>query len=354
MITEEKDIQIKSEPDEELPFKYAITSYGADFDVDGLVKRIEREDIFVPSFQRRFVWNITQASRFVESLLLGLPVPGIFLSKDEKTQKLLVIDGQQRLHSLLYFYKGVFLPNEKVFALSGIETRFRGATYSKLPPEDRRRLDDSIIHATIIRQDEPDDGNSSIYFVFERLNTGGTQLQPQEIRTALYHGLFNDVLNELNKEPSWRALYGPTSPRKRDVELILRFFALLYKFEQYHRPIREFLNEYMGSNRNLEKQDKEQLSRDFLGTVRLIERYIGGKAFKPKRALNAAIFDSLMLGVSKRLNKGDIINGDKLRDEYNKLLANLEYIRVTETATSDEDNVRRRIEIAIEAFEDVV
>jgi len=351
-MSRERETLIKDERDELVPFKYSITSYGADFDVDGLVKRIDRDDIFVPPFQRGYVWNINQASRFIESLLLGLPVPGIFLSKEEDSQKLIVIDGQQRLRSLLYFYQGVFVPTGKVFALTGIKSRFKGLTYRKLTPEDKRRLDDSIIHATIIRQDEPDDGNSSIYFVFERLNTGGTQLQPQEIRMALYHGPFKEVLDELNNEPSWRSLYGLISPRKRDIELILRFFALLYEADSYQKPMKEFLNTYMGSNRYLQKQPREQLWLDFTNTVSIIERYIGNKAFKPKRALNAAIFDSIMVGIKKRLNKGEIANGNQLKQIYQALLIDPEYIKVTETATSDEENVRRRIEITTKVFED--
>lgn len=183
-MTPERDITIKSEPDESLSLRYSITSYGADFDVEGLVRRISRQDIYVPPFQRRRVWNIKQASRFVESLLLGLPVPGIFLSKDGESRHL-VIDGQQRLRSLEDFYSGIFEPTGKKFALTGLKSPFSGLTYKDLAPEDKRRLDDSIIHATIIRQDYPDDGNSSIYFVFERLNTGGTQLQPEAKSNAV-------------------------------------------------------------------------------------------------------------------------------------------------------------------------
>ena len=84
--------------------RYRISSYGADYPVDGLVKRLRQGDIAVPTFQREFVWPLPQASRFIESLLLGLPMPSIFLSKDSETQKLMVIDGQQRLKSLRFFY----------------------------------------------------------------------------------------------------------------------------------------------------------------------------------------------------------------------------------------------------------
>ena len=120
--------------------RYQISSYGADYPVDGLVKRLQRGDIAVPRFQREFVWPLPQASRFIESLLFGLPVPAIFLSKDSETQKLMVIDGQQRLNSLLAFYEGVLRGRE--FRLHGVTKEFENLTYRTLEDEDRRRLDD--------------------------------------------------------------------------------------------------------------------------------------------------------------------------------------------------------------------
>ena len=85
---------------EQIDFRYVITSYGADYPVDSLMKRIKDKVIFIPPFQRQFVWNINEASKFIESLILGLPVPGIFLSKEKDTHRLLVVDGQQRLTTL--------------------------------------------------------------------------------------------------------------------------------------------------------------------------------------------------------------------------------------------------------------
>lgn len=172
-----EDIDPESE-DEELEFVYSITSYGADYPVDGLVRRVESGDIVVPEFQRKFIWPRSRIERFIESLLLGLPVPGIFLAREPESNRLLVIDGQQRLRTLSAFYKGVLRGQE--FRLSkGVQSQFVDRTYETLEPEDRRRLDDSIIHATVIKQDVPSDDESSVYFIFERLNTGGTLLQPQ-------------------------------------------------------------------------------------------------------------------------------------------------------------------------------
>ncbi|MGB7761509.1 MAG: DUF262 domain-containing protein [Bryobacteraceae bacterium] len=106
------DVQDDADADAAVPaVRYEISSYGIDFDVKGLVERLKQEKVYVPEFQRSFVWRLPDSSRFIESLLLGLPVPGIFLAKDPDSQKLFVIDGQQRLKSLQYFYAGVFRPD---------------------------------------------------------------------------------------------------------------------------------------------------------------------------------------------------------------------------------------------------
>jgi hypothetical protein len=152
------DEEIEGEEDEVLDFTYAITSYGADYPIDALVNRLREEKIRVPSFQRGDVWSIKQRSRFIESLLLGLPVPGIFFSRDLKSADLLVIDGQQRLKTLLYYYNEAI--GDKAFRLIDVQERFEGKKYSELSADDRQRLDDSIIHATVVRQDEPSEDNS--------------------------------------------------------------------------------------------------------------------------------------------------------------------------------------------------
>ena len=107
------------------------------------------------------------------------------------------------------YYQGVI--NGKEYSLASVQDRFVGKRYKDLDTEDRRRLDDSIIHATVVRQDEPSEDQSSIYVIFERLNTGGVNLQPQEIRVALYHGEFVRVLQDLNDNTAWRILYGAKS-----------------------------------------------------------------------------------------------------------------------------------------------
>lgn len=347
----------ENEENEIIPFKYSITSYGADYPVDGLVKRLENGSIYIPSLQRRYVWKLEQASRFIESLLLGLPVPGIFLSKEQETHKLLVIDGQQRLRTLQHFYTGFFPDNDKQkhFTLKKVQPQFEGLSYKTLTDEDRRRLDDSIIHATIVNQDEPSEDDSSIYHIFQRLNTGGTRLESQEIRSSIYHGEFNDLLKELNQNTAWRSIYGRNDKNLRDEELILRFLALYFKEDEYKKPMKEFLNNFMGKNRHLRYYSGEQIRNVFEMTIEKIYQCIEDKAFKPKKVLNASVFDAVMVGVARRLEKSNINNCEQLKLKYNSLLENPDFREVTvDTArTSEEENIKNRIRIATNTFAEV-
>ena len=345
---------------EATPYVYSITAYGADYPVDSLVKRIESGDIVVPhfsgvpdegseivGFQREYVWPRTKSDRFIESLLLGLPVPGVFLVK-EPSGRFLVLDGHQRLHTLNSFYDGVIHGQE--YRLDGVGERFQGKRYRDLDVEDRRRLDDSILHATVIRQDEPTEDQSSVYMIFERLNTGGVNLQPQEIRVALYHGELVRVLRGLNEHPAWRRLYGKRSRRLKDMELILRFFAFHYHAAAYRSPMKEFLNRYMASNRDLARQREDELVRIFSDTVTVLDGAVGVRTFRPVRAVNAAVVDSVMTGLARRIGEGPIRNSSQVAQKYVVLMNNKSYRGAIETGTSQKSNVETRLDLATRAF----
>lgn len=328
--------------------QYSITSYGIDYDVEGLVKRMNNGDILIPAFQREFVWSHAISSRFIESLLLGLPVPGIFLYRmeDDRYQ---VIDGQQRVKTLQYFYAGKFV--NRPFPLVKLESKFNGLTFKDLEGRDRRRLNDSIIHATVIRQDKPDDNGSSKFSIFQRLNTNAKPLSSQEIRAAIYQGGFNELLYELNKDEAWRHLFGKKHSRKRDEELILRFLALYYGSHQYKSPMKRFLNEFMHDNRYLKESPALEFRPLFEQTVHVILEKIGEKAFVPTRAVNAALCDSLMIGIARRLESGPIRSD--ITQNYNVLRDNVEFKDLIADTTSAPDRVRQRIQFAIDAFADV-
>ena len=268
--------QISSEIDDHeatLP-SYEILTYPADFTLEVLVDKWNKGDITLPKFQRHFVWNQNQASKLIDSFLRGLPVPSIFLFQNLADHKLLVVDGQQRLRTIAYFFEGYFgeerAGKRSTFALTGLEKNspFSGLTYESLRDQDPvtfAKLNDSVLRSFVIRQLHPDD-DTSIYHVFERLNTGGTLLTPQEIRNCIHHGPFNDLLIDLNRLNAWRQIYGINSPnrRQRDVELILRFLALYYSGDSYEKPMKDFLNKFMARHGQRAKINWRRSDRSFV------------------------------------------------------------------------------------------
>ena len=354
-IEQAQNIEDESTEEDISPARYDITSYGIDFDIDGIVKRVTRGDIYIPKFQRNFVWKMPESSRFIESLLLGLPVPGVFLAQDPETNKMLVIDGQQRLLSLKFFYDGYFNPkeggaNKRVFKLVKVQKPYETLTYENLPEKDRINLDNCVIHATVVKQDSPSDDDTSIYHIFERLNSGGRKLTAQEIREAVYHGEFLNLIQELNKHQSWRIIFGSPNDRMRDHELIIRFFAMFEESEKYKKPMVDFINVYVKKNRHIEATKAEYLKTIFQKTTDLFLESIQEKLFRPVRALNVALFESAMVGLATRITSNNEIDVPAIKKAYNELLNNSEFMGLISKSTTDIANVNTRLEIAKNIF----
>ena len=213
IVSEEEDY-------ESAPPNYRIATYPADYTLEVLYQKWRNEEIEIPDFQRNFVWKQVQSSKLIESFLVGLPVPAVFLYNDRDSQKYLVIDGQQRLKSIFYFFQGDFgeerKNRRKTFELTGInqESSYYRKTFDDLQDEDRRRLKNAVLRAFIVQQLDPED-DTSMYHIFERLNTGGTLLANQEIRNCVYHGRFSEFLEEINEFPVWRR---NSDIRSKDIE----------------------------------------------------------------------------------------------------------------------------------------
>ncbi|MGD0663759.1 MAG: DUF262 domain-containing protein, partial [Syntrophorhabdales bacterium] len=138
--------------------------------------------------------------------------------------------------------------------------------------------------------------------------------------------------------------------RLKDMEMILRFFALYYHPQNYRSPMKDFLNRYMASNRELERQSESELVRVFEETTAAIAEAIGPPAFRPVRAINAAVIDSVMVGVARRLSAGPLHNPKELAERYQELLKNEKYRNAVETGTSQEANVQARLDLSTKAF----
>lgn len=355
LTVDEQEAAIEAESEIE-PVSYQ----GTDFDAEGLVRRLERQDIVIPSFghgdddveiasfQRSFVWTKPQMDRFIESLLLGFPIPGIMLVQ-QTDKRYLVLDGQQRLRTLQAFYSGIH--RDRVFSLENVADQFKGLTYKTLGPEQRRTLDNSFIQATIVKTDRTPDSQDSIYQIFERLNSGGTQLTPHEIRIALYPGPFVDFLGDLNQVPAWRTIYGAVSPRVRDHEVLLRVVALYVSAEEYFRPLKKFLNDFLGRHRFLDKLPVDDLRMHFTNAINALEAAGARDYLRPRRQrLNVATFDAVMVAAMRRSASSGSISEQEARIALELLKQDPEFIAATSNQTDTDENVRSRLRAATAAF----
>ena len=249
-----------------------------------------------PSYQRRQRWSPERQSQLIESFLINIPIPPLFVY-ETRPNVYEVMDGQQRITAIKAFYS-----NELI--LEGLQRwpELNGRTYAKLPERIRSGIDRrSISWITVLNEssDSDDDALAIKQLVFERLNTGGIKLSHQEIRNALYAGRFNDLLTRLSKTPSHRIAWNlpayshaeeqyvpePLSGNSfylemEDVEVILRFFALR-NAQHYTRGMRGFLDLYMAKAKSLSEKDLDTLGRMYEATVELATRIFGEALFRP-------------------------------------------------------------------------
>ena len=268
-----------------------------DFTVATIFDNLKSGAIFIPQFQRSYVWNRSQASRLIESLVIQCPIPVIYLNQ-EQDEKLSVIDGNQRLSSIR-----LFLSDE--FALRGLSTypELEGYSFSQLDPRIRRHILNRTLRCiAILKETHP-----QIKFdVFERLNTGAVQLNPQELRHGIYHGALMRRVEKLARLPAWRDLSGITSDtRMKGAELILRFLAMYQDINIYQKPLSEFLNSFCQRNQNPPDDQLDKWTQLFSDTVRRAQSLLGKLAFRsldekgnPNKNINAALFDAQMVAIA--------------------------------------------------------
>ena len=356
------DLAWEEEKEELSDISYNITSYGADYTVDGIVRRFRQGDIFVPDFQRKPVWTWTQSSRFIESLLLGLPVPGIFLYKEKDSERMQIVDGQQRILSLEKFY-----PQEEGSGthdkLKGNHKPFLNKNYKNLRPESRRKLDNSILHATIFEQRSPENNCNSIYEVFGRINTGGTLLHSQEIRSCLYYGKLSYWLRDFNsRNEEWKKFLNYSKSSSHNEELTLRIIALKQDLSSYSYPLKYFLNSFMESNRNPSDKWLDSIEKQIRYLSELATRYIDKKVFFRNHRIVPIIAEAILIGIWNRieeLEKNEISETsfskpELLQKAAAKLLRDDEFQKLTKNKTTSPEAVKGRIEKATEAFKEVV
>jgi Protein of unknown function DUF262 len=364
--------------DQDISFtEYEISASPNDFNIRTLYDFIDSGIVKIPGFQRNYVWDIKRASKLIESLLIGIPIPQIFLYEQGKNN-FLVIDGQQRYFTIYFFKKKRFPKKEKRFELRKIfddnkgipeniladnnyfvdfnlnlpeqlplrKNKFNKLNYSTLSEDDRNAFDYRTIRNIIIKQSSPDDGDSIIFEIFNRLNSGGVNLKPQEIRTSLYHSKFYDMLYRINLDSNWRKLTPQSTPdlNMKDVEILLRGFAMLVNHDNYKPSLTKYLNDFSAQARKYDDETImyfEDLFKAFAQSATALDTKI---FFTKTNRFNIAIYESIFIALVEDAYKAK--NTSIKATDISQILqlkADEEFVAASQSSTASSTNVVLRI-----------
>lgn len=345
--------------DEEPVAQYAaaqreLVTQPLDFNLSTLADMVGRDQIDTnPRYQRRDRWSLQRQSRLIESFLMNVPVPPVFLAEDDYGEYS-VIDGKQRLRAIhAYFAQEYALTGLKVFS------DLNGLRMDELPNDIRSILTmrPSLRCIIILKQSAPD-----IKFdVFERLNTGGISLNAQEIRNSVYRGALNNLILDLSEDRLLRRLLRVKNPsnsaivqKMRDCELVLRFLALQGTWRGFRGSMNRTLNDYMESHRQASASEIAELRASFLATLSSVEAAFGEYAFvrwdprqrKWGKTVLASLFDAQMLACVQLGSNADVLRAHQaaIIRKSQGLYAMPEFQDAIDVGTNQPSKLRLRVE----------
>lgn len=320
-----------------------------------LMSMFEEGDLFItPEYQRVFRWAPFQQTRFIESVLLGIPIPPIFVAEDE-SGKWEVVDGLQRISTIFSFF-GLLnkLPekNNSILTRGEIVTELEGLTIDTIPLKLKTTIKRSVCRVEIVRWDSIEDIR---YELFNRLNTGASPLSDQEIRNCIFRAYaidLNKVLRDVARLPEFIDLISPSESKKEEMfleELTLRFFAFKHLTDEFKTTVPQFLTEFM---KGVSKGDipfaLESEKNYFIEVIKLLNTKYGRNIFRPKGNFALHIFDSIAYALPKKFehitgNEEEIFRLIKILQDDN------EYNGIG-TSTFSNTRIRNRMNRALEIF----
>jgi hypothetical protein len=362
--------------------EYEISASPNDFNIRTLYDFIDSGIVKIPGFQRNYVWDVKRASKLIESLLIGIPIPQIFLYEQGKNN-FLVIDGQQRYFTIYFFKKKRFPKKEKRFELRKIfddskgipeniladnnyfvdfnlilpgqlpdkKNKFSGRNYATLSEEDRVAFDLRTIRNIIIKQNTPDDGDSVVFEIFNRLNSGGVNLKPQEIRTSLYHSQFYDMLYRINLNENWRQLTPQATPdlNMKDVEILLRGFAMLINHDSYKPSLTKFLNNFSAKARKFTLEQISYFEKLFIAFAATAVALDPKIFFAKGGRFNISIYESIFVVLTEdAYRQQNAIIKQTTISKVQSLKEDRVFIEASKSNTTSTTNVEFRISKAKE------
>ena len=356
-IVEEPKItpEEKESAEAEIREKQKVVDYDTkEYPVEVLVQKYRKgldEDInelYIPDYQRDMIWKEARQSKFIESLLLGLPIPYIFVAdlrpnqedEEEDLGRLEIVDGTQRIRTL-----DRFLNNELKLCKLEKLTELNNFKFRDLEFARQRRFNRTTIRMIVLTEKADEETRRDL---FERINTGSVQLNDMEKRRGISPGPFVDLLEELAKVPLFRKLcpISESLMKKREPEeFVLRFFAYLNNYEKFERRVDQFLNEYLELHNN-SKIDKASMRAEFLQMLAFVDKYFLNGFSKSKGHVRTPRirFEAISVGVALALREK--------RDLEPKTIEWLDSSEFKDYTTSDASNSRPKVIRRIEYVRD--
>lgn len=318
-----------------------------------LVRMYKAKQLIInPDFQRDVVWTNPAKTRFIDSLVKQLPIPSMCLSLDYKTEKRLMIDGLQRISSVIKFLSD---DDWRLSKLDDIDSRISGKNVEYIKEKHYdiySRIENLTIPVTVLRCDYSKKSHQNYLFtIFHRLNTGGNKLSNQEIRNCIYSGEFNNLLKEiveLNVTKNIFSLEEDKKYRYAYEELFLRVFAFVDSFHKYSGYLAKYLNEYMNSKTKIEEKEiNEKREKIFLSLDLLYKKILDGEPLK----ISKTTTEALIVGIYTNIDTLKDENSKSLKQRFKNLRAdsNFSITNLSEGLASTE-KVKGRISKAIELF----
>lgn len=333
--------------------------------ISNIIDQLKYDDILLePDFQRHpDLWNDKQQSRLIESLIIKIPLPTFYFDST-KDDKLIVVDGLQRLYAIKRFMV-VDKKDPDRLVLTDLEylKEYEGKIFEELPPGIQRRIKAQTLTAYIIRPGTPDKVRTSI---FTRINTGGLTLEPAEIKNSVYRGQAANLLKELARSDEFiKATRNKIdSSRMLDCEFVNRFLAFyLLGIKDYPGNLEDYLNSVMSRLQTESKQTIEKCRIDFLKAMKYASDIFGDKAFRKINSnerygkINKPLYDSVAVNLAK-LSIEDceklLRNKERLLEKYIILLKDKKFVDIITSGTAAIVNVKGRYEAIHKLFQEVL
>ncbi|EMR5619529.1 DUF262 domain-containing protein [Salmonella enterica] len=321
-----------------------------------LMNMFEDGDLFItPEYQRAFRWSNFQQTRFIESVLLGIPIPPIFVAEDDKG-KWEVVDGLQRISTIFSFF-GILsnLPDKNNLKLCKGEmvAELENITIENLPIRLKTTIKRAVCRVEIVRWDSNEDIR---YELFNRLNTGASPLSDQEIRNCIFRSYpvdLNKILRDVAILPNFIELISPSAAKKEEMfleELVLRYFSFKHFEGDFNTTVPNFLSDFMRSVSKGETAfDLDAEKALFVELIDFLHHNNGKSLFRPKGPFALHLFDSISYALPKVFDR---ISGNESRimDAINRLATDDAYQEIG-VQTFSTTRTRNRLDRALEIFQ---